>query len=57
MTVATGTAAVQLLPPAATQPGPSTMTWVWLSLGGLALVPLLVIGRYALWHRRRAIAS
>jgi hypothetical protein len=33
------------------------MTWVWLSLGGLALVLVLVMGRYALWHRRRAVAS
>ena len=57
MTVATGTATVQLLPPAATQSGLSTMTWIWLSLGCLALVLVLVMGRYALWHRRRVIAS
>lgn len=57
MTVATGTATVQLLPPAAATPGLSAMTWVWLSLGGLALVLMLVMGRYALGHRRRAVAS
>jgi len=57
MTTATGTVTVQLVPPAAAQPGPSAMTWVWLSLGGLALVLTLVMGRYALWHRRRAVAS
>jgi hypothetical protein len=57
MTTATGTVSVQLVPLAATPSGPSVMTWVWLSLGGLALVLMLVMGPYALRERRRAIAS
>jgi hypothetical protein len=57
MTTATGTVTVQLVPLAAAPSGMSAMTWVWLSLGGLALVLMLIMGRYALEHRRRAIAS
>jgi hypothetical protein len=57
MTTATGTVTVQLVPQAGPPSSVSAMTWVWLSLGGLALVLTLVMGRYALGHRRRAVAS
>jgi hypothetical protein len=28
------------------------MQWIWISLGGLVLVVVIVMGRYALQHRR-----
>jgi hypothetical protein len=51
MTTATGTATVRFAPVVAAQPGQSPAQRIWLALGGLALVLVLVMGRYA-WRRR-----
>jgi hypothetical protein len=53
MTTATGTAAVRFAPVVPAQAGQSPMKWIWLALGGLALVLVLGMGRYA-WQQRDA---
>ncbi|MGN6609501.1 MAG: peptidase [Jatrophihabitans sp.] len=53
MTTAGGTAAVRF---AAVQAGLSPLRWIWLALGGLALVLVLVMGRYAWQHRHFSVA-
>jgi hypothetical protein len=53
LTTATATATVRLAPAVATQAALSAMQWIGLSLGGLVLVLVIVMGRYALQHRRR----
>ncbi len=53
LTKATATATVQLAPAVAGQAVLSGMQWIWLSLGGLVLILVLVMGGYALQHRRR----
>lgn len=50
MTTADAAAAVRFAP-AAAQASPSPLQWIWLALGGLALVLMLVMGRYAWQHR------
>ncbi len=57
LTTATGSVTIQLSRPSGGHTGPSVMTWVLLALGGLALVLILIMGRYARGHRRRALAS
>jgi hypothetical protein len=53
MTTATATATIRLAPAVAAQAGLSAMQWIWLSLGGLVLILVVVMGGYALRHRRR----
>jgi hypothetical protein len=53
LTTAKATATVRLAPAVATQAALSAMQWIWISLGGLVLVAVIVMGRYALQHRRR----
>jgi hypothetical protein len=57
LTKASGTATVQLMPVAATQSGLSAMQWIWVSLAGLATALVLVMGRYALRHRRSRLPA
>jgi hypothetical protein len=45
MTTAAGTATVWFAPVVAAQAGQAPMMWIWLALGGLALVLVLVMGR------------
>jgi hypothetical protein len=52
LTTAKATATVQLAPAVAAQAALSAMQWIWLSLGGLVLVLVIVMGRYALRYRR-----
>jgi len=53
LTTATATATVQLGPAVAAQAALSAMQKIWLSLGSLVLVLVMVMGGYALQHRRR----
>jgi hypothetical protein len=53
LTKATGTAAIRIGPIVAAQAGLSAMQWIWLALGGLAVVLAVVMWQYALRHRRR----
>jgi hypothetical protein len=56
ITQASGAATVRFAPVAVAQSGLSAMDWIWLALGGLVLLLVLVMGRYALRHRRQALA-
>jgi hypothetical protein len=57
LTRATGTAAIRIGPIVAAPAGLSAMQWIWLALGGLAVVLAVVMWQYALRHRRhRALA-
>jgi hypothetical protein len=53
LTTATATATIKLPPIVAAQAGVSAMGWIWLGLGGLVLILVVVMGSYALQHRRR----
>jgi hypothetical protein len=53
MTTATATATIKLAPIVAAQAALSAMEWIWLALGGLVLILVVVMGSYALQHRRR----
>ncbi len=53
LTTAVGTATVRFVPVVTAQAGQTPMKWVWLALGGFALVLVLVMGRYA-WQQHRA---
>jgi hypothetical protein len=53
LTTATATATVQLAPTVAVQAALTAMQWIGLSLGGLVLILVIVMGGYALQHRRR----
>jgi type VI protein secretion system component VasF len=53
MTIAKAAATIRLAPAVAAQAGLSAMQWIWLSLGGLVLILVVVMGGYALRHRRR----
>jgi hypothetical protein len=57
LTTATGTVTVQLSRPSGAPAGLSVLTWVLLAAGGLALVLILIMGRYARRHRRRAVLA
>jgi hypothetical protein len=56
LTTAKATATVQLTPTVAAQAALTAMQWIWLSLGGLVLILVIVMGRYALQQRRQAPA-
>jgi hypothetical protein len=53
MTTATATATIQLTPIVAARAALSAMQGIWLGLGGLVLILVVVMGGYALRHRRR----
>jgi sterol desaturase/sphingolipid hydroxylase (fatty acid hydroxylase superfamily) len=57
ITAATGVATVRFAPIVKPQAGLSAMQWIWLALGGLVLVLVLVMGQYALRHRRRQVPA
>jgi hypothetical protein len=50
---AKATATIQVTPIVAAQASLSAMQWIWLILGGLVLLLVVVMGWYALQHRRR----
>jgi hypothetical protein len=54
ITTATATAAIQFSPIVAAQAGLSGLAWTGIALGALVLALVLVMGRYALQHRRTA---
>ena len=57
LTTATASATVRFTAVVAAQAGLSDMQWVWLALGGLALVLVVVMGWYALQRRRRQVPA
>ena len=57
ITTAVGTATIRFAPIPAATASLSAMQWILLGLGGLALVLLLVMGRYAWQHRRRQVPA
>jgi hypothetical protein len=54
ITTATATAIIQF---SAAQAGLSGMRWIWAGLGGLVLLLVVVMARYALRHRRRQVPA
>ena len=57
ITTAVGTSTIRFAPIPAATASLSVMQWIWLGLGGLALVLSLVMGRYAWQHRRRQVPA
>jgi hypothetical protein len=57
ITKATATATIRLGPMVAARAARSAAQWVWLALGGLALVLVAAMGWYALQQRRRQLPA
>ena len=54
ITTCTATAAIQFSPTVAAQAGLPGMAWIGIALGLLVLALVVIMGRYALRHRRAA---
>jgi hypothetical protein len=57
LTSAVGKATIRFAPLVKPQASLSAMQWIWVGLGGLALVLSLVMGRYAWQQRRRQVPA